>query len=162
MARSRRADERHILRGIRTSTANNAPAYGFSLATAGSYAALTKVRGEPTWPELFLFLAAACAGFAIVNGLSTWFFRKESPDEPELVISLATSLSVFSVCGSAGAAAGIAFALSGWLAWPLASLTFTLVYIVGVGAEIGLAAHQHPHGGAEAERRRQSEAGSST
>jgi hypothetical protein len=40
-------------------------------------------------------------------------------------------------------------------------LTFTLVYIVSVGAEIGLAAHQHPHGGAEAERRRQ-EAGRST
>jgi succinate dehydrogenase/fumarate reductase cytochrome b subunit len=153
MPRSR-ADERHILRGLRTSTANNAPAYGFSLAAAGSYAALTKVHGEPTWLELFLFLVGGCAGFALVNGVSTWFFRKESPDEPELVISLATSLSVFSVCGSVGAAAGIAFALSGWISWPVAALTFTLVYIAGVGAEIGLAAHQHPHGCAAAARRR--------
>jgi hypothetical protein len=97
-----------------------------------------------------------------VNGLSTWFFRKESPDEPELVISVATSLSVFSVCGSVGAAVGIAYALSNWIAWPVASLSFTLVYILGVGAEIGLAAHQHPHGGAEGERRRRSAARSST
>jgi hypothetical protein len=154
MARRLRADEQHILRGIRTSTANNAPAYGFTLAAAGSYAALVKVHGEPTWLELFLFLAGACAAFALVNGFSTWFFRKESPDEPELVISLATSLSVFSVSGSAGAAVGIAFALPGWAAWPAAALVFPLVYIVGVGAEIGLAAHQHPHGGAKAERRR--------
>jgi hypothetical protein len=92
MARRRRADEQHIIRGVRTSTANNAPAYGFSLAATGSYAALIKVRGDPTWLELFLFLIAACAAFAIVNGLATWFFRKESPDEPEVVISLATSL----------------------------------------------------------------------
>jgi hypothetical protein len=61
MARSRswRADEQHILRGIRTSTANNAPAYGFSLAAAGSYAALSKVHGQPSWLELFLFLIGA-------------------------------------------------------------------------------------------------------
>jgi succinate dehydrogenase/fumarate reductase cytochrome b subunit len=154
MARRRRADEQHIIRGVRTSTANNAPAYGFSLAATGSYAALIKVRGDPTWLELFLFLIAACAAFAIVNGLATWFFRKESPDEPEVVISLATSLSVFSVCGSVGAASGIAFALPDGAAWPVAALVFPLVYIVGVGAEIGFAARQHPHGGVEAERRR--------
>ena len=156
MRRSLRADERHIIRGLRTSTANNAPAYGFTLAAAGSYAALAKVHGEPTWLELFLFLIGGCAGFALVNGLSTWFFRKESPDEPEVVISLATSLSVFSVCGSVGAATGIAFALPGGAAWPIAALVFPLVYIVGVGAEIGFAARQHPHGGVEGERRRRS------
>jgi hypothetical protein len=139
-------DRHHVLRGIRTSTANNASAYGFSLTAAGSYGALTKVHGEPTWLELFLFLVGACCGFALVNALSTRFFRKESPDEPELVISLATSFSVFSVCGSVAAATGVAFALSGWSAWLLAATAFTLVYIVGVGAEIGLAAHQHPEG----------------
>jgi hypothetical protein len=78
----------------------------------------------------------------------------EARDEPELVISLATSLSFFSVCGSTGAATGIAFALPGWAAWPAVAVVFPLVYIVGVGAEIGLAARQHPHGGTEGERRR--------
>jgi succinate dehydrogenase/fumarate reductase cytochrome b subunit len=152
MAGSKRADEHHVLRGIRTSTANNASAYGFSLTVAGSFGALNKVRGEPSWLELFLFLVGACAGFALVNTLSTRFFRKESPDEPELVISLATSLSMFSVCASVAAATGVAFALSGWAAWFLAALAFTLVYVVGVGAEIGLAAHQHRSGGPQDER----------
>lgn len=135
-------DEQHFVRGIRTSTATNTTAFGFSLTVAGSFAALTKVHGEPTWLELFLFLVGSCTGFAAVNALVTRLFRKESPDEPELVISLATSLSMFSVCGAVGAATGVAFALSGWLAWLLAGLAFTLAYVIGVGVEIGIAAHQ--------------------
>jgi hypothetical protein len=89
-----------------------------------------------------------------VNAVSTWFFRKESPNQPELVISLATSFSVLSVCRSVAAATGVAYALSGWLAWLLAALAFTLVYVVGVGAEIAMAAYRHPSGGVEGERRR--------
>jgi len=154
MAGSRQAEERHFLRGIRTSTANNASSYGFSLTVAGSYAALSKVHGSPTWPELFVFLSGSCASFAVVNALSTWFFRIASPDEPELVISLATSLSVFSVCSSVAAATGVAFALSGWLAWLLGAVAFTLVYVASVGAELGLAARQHPAGGVDGERHR--------
>jgi hypothetical protein len=143
----RRADRHHFLRGVRTSTAANASAYGFSLAVAGSFEAVSKVRGDPTWAELFLFLAAACGGFALVNAASTRLYRDESPDEPELVISLATSLSVFSVCGSVAVAVGVAHALAGWLAWPVTGLAFTLVYVTGVGAEIGIAAYRHPAGG---------------
>ena len=112
---------------------------------AGSFAALMKVHGEPSRPELF-FVIGSCAGFAVVNVLSTRFFREESPDEPEVVISLATSLSVFSVCGSIGVVTGIAYALAGWPAWPLGAFVLSMIYIVGVGAEIGFAAHRHPEG----------------
>jgi predicted MFS family arabinose efflux permease len=148
------ADDHHFVRALRTSPATNTPAYGFSLSVAGSFAALMNVHGEPTWLELYLFLIGSCAGFATVNALSTRLFRKEAPDEPELVISLATSLSAFSVCAAVGAATGIAFAFSSWLAWPLGALAFTLVYLVGVGVEIGIAAHQHPQGGPAGRRRR--------
>jgi uncharacterized membrane protein YkvI len=154
MGASKGTDDQHFLRGIRTSTASNASSYGFSLTVAGSYAALTKVHGTPTWLELFVFLAGSCTGFAMVNAASTRLFRVESPDEPELVISLATSLSIFSVCASVGAATGVAFALSSWLAWLLGSVAFTLVYVMAVGAEVGIAAHEHPAGGVEGERRR--------
>jgi hypothetical protein len=146
---SRSIDEQHFVRGVRTSIANNTSAYGFSLTVAGSYASLAKVRGDPTWVELFLFLVGSCVGFAAVNAVSTRFYRRESPDEPELVITLATSLSVFSVCGAVGAAAGVAFALSGWPAWLLAALAFTVAYVIGVGAEVSIAAHQHPRAGRE-------------
>jgi hypothetical protein len=149
-----RADEVHFLRGVRTSSANNAPAYGFSLVSAGSFAALQKVHGEPTWLEIFLFLIGGCAGFAAVNLVSTWFFQKESPDEPELVISVATSLSFFSVCASVGVAVGVAFLFPDWWAWLLTPLAYTLTYIAGVGAEIGFAAYSHPEGGVEGERAR--------
>jgi hypothetical protein len=53
------------------------------------------------------------------------------------------------------AATAIALALSGWLAWLLGAVAFTLVYVAGVGAELGLAARQHPSGGIDGERRRQ-------
>src|SRR5262249_37762392 len=129
---------------------------------AGSYAALAKVHGEPGWLELFLFLLGSSLGFAVVNTLSTGFFRRAAPDEPDVVVSLATALSAFSVCASVGAALGLAFAPPGWAAWPLCSAVFTLVYIVGVGAETALAADRHPHGGAEAEvSRRNAAAGGS-
>lgn len=149
-----KSSQGHFLRGVRTSTATNASAYGFSLAVGGSFVAVTKLQGEPAWHELFLFLGGSCVGFAAVNAFSTRFFREESPDEPEVVISLATSLSVFSVCASVGAAAGVADALSSWAAWLFASLAFTLVYITAVGVEIGVAAHRHPAGGTAGEARR--------
>ncbi len=64
-------DEQHFVWGLRTSTAKNTTAYGFSLVVAGSFAALTKAHGQPTWLDLLLFLAGSCGGFAAVNALST-------------------------------------------------------------------------------------------
>jgi hypothetical protein len=147
-------ENQHFVRGIRTSTAHDGSAYGFSLAVAGSFAALMKEHGEPTWLELVLFLAGSCITFAFINAFATRFFRSESPDEPEVVILLGTALSVISVCVSVGVATGVAYAISGWPAWLLAAAAFTLVYVVAVGAEIGVAASRHPSGGVEGERRR--------
>ena len=145
MARGLR--DHHFVRSIRTSTSNNTAAYGFSLAVAGSFAALTKVHGDPTWLQLFLFLLGSSLGFALVNTLATSFFRRDAPEEPDIVVSLATSLSAFSVCASVGTAAGVAFALPGWPAWLLGSAAFTLAYVLGIGVETALAAHRHPRGG---------------
>jgi purine-cytosine permease-like protein len=137
---------------VRTSTANNAPAYGYSLVAAGSFAALEKEHGPPSWPQLFLFVAGACVAFAVINATSTRFFRDESPDEPEPVVSLTTSLSIFSVTASVAAAALVGSVLPATAAWPCVSVVSTFAYIVCVGAELGLAAHQHPAGGSDDER----------
>ena len=137
----------HFVRGVRTSTANNSPAYGYSLVAAGSFGALEKEHGAPSWAELFLFVAGACVAFAVVNAVSTRLFREGSPDEPEPVVLLATSLSIFSVSASVAASALAAAVLPATVAWPCVSVMFTLLYIVCVGAEVGLAAHQHPEGG---------------
>jgi hypothetical protein len=136
--------EQHFVRAFRTSTATNTTAYGFSLTVAGSLAALMKVHGDPSWPALYLFLIGSCGGFACVNILATRVFRRASPDQSELVIALATSLSVFSVCAAVASATAIAYAISSWLAWPIAALMFTLTYLIAVGVEIGVAAHSHP------------------
>jgi hypothetical protein len=64
-------------------------------------------------------------------------------------VSPATSLSIFSVSASAATSALAASALPAIVAWPSVSVIFTFVYIVGVGAELGLAARRHPAGGAD-------------
>jgi hypothetical protein len=132
--------EHHFVRGVRTSTANNTTAYGYSLAVACSFAALIKVHGEPSWAELFLFVIGSCGGFALVNAAATRLYRKESPDEGELVISLATSLSVFSVSTSVVSAIGVGLAVPGRPSWLLAAFAFTVVYVLAVGAEVAIAA----------------------
>jgi hypothetical protein len=137
----------HFVRGVRTSTANSSPAYGYSLVAAGSFAALEKKHGTPSWAELFFFGAGACVAFAVVNAVSTRLFREESPDEPEPVVSLATSLSIFSVTASVAVSTLAASFLPAVAAWPCVSALFTIVYIVCVGVEVGLAAHPHPKGG---------------
>jgi hypothetical protein len=80
--------------------------------------------------------------------VSTRLFREESADEPEPVVSLATSLSIFSVTASVAVSAVAAAFLPAVAAWALVSVVFTIVSIVCVG-EVGLAAHKHPEGGRE-------------
>jgi hypothetical protein len=66
-------------------------------------------------------------------------------------------LSVFSVCASVDVATAVAYAISGWPAGRRGCslpAAFTIFYVVGVGAEIGVAAYRHPAGGSEGERRR--------
>jgi hypothetical protein len=68
------------------------------------------------------------------------------PSEPAEVVALGTSFSIVSISATAGAAIGVAYALWGWLAWLAGSFTATLVYVLLVGLELGLAARAHPRG----------------
>jgi hypothetical protein len=136
----------HYLLGLRSSTKHNTPAYGFSIAAGAGVAAIMRIHGAPTLLDIFLFIAGTSLGFAVVTLASTRLFRIEMPAEPPVVVALGGSLSVISISAATGTAIGLAYVCSGWLAWLIPSLAFTLVYLLLVGLEIGIAAKIHPRG----------------
>jgi hypothetical protein len=148
MASSKRRNgfAEHYVLGLRSSTKHNAPAYGYSVAAGATLAALTKVDGSPSLLDVFLFIIGASSAFALVNIAGTSMFRAEMPSEPPVVVALGTTFSVVSISGATGSAVGIAYLLSGWLAWGLGALSFTLVYQLLLGLELGIAARTHPRG----------------
>jgi hypothetical protein len=63
------------------------------------------------------------------------------------VIALANALSFFSTAAGLGAVTLIGWLGSGWYAWLVGPPAATLVFIVGAGAEMGLADWKHEAGG---------------
>jgi hypothetical protein len=136
----------HYLLGLRSSTQHNTAAYGYSIAAGGTIAAITNVDGAPTIADIFVFIAGTAAGFALVNVVSTSGFRAKMPSEPPVVVALGTTFSVISISVAVVSALGIAYAITDWLAWGVGAFTFTLVYLLLLGLELGLAARAHPRG----------------
>lgn len=68
------------------------------------------------------------------------------PDEPAEVVALGTSFSVVSISAASGVVVGLGYALPNWPVWLIAAFAFTIIYSLGVGVELGLAARVHPEG----------------
>ncbi|HZU19847.1 MAG TPA: hypothetical protein VE982_01385 [Gaiellaceae bacterium] len=137
----------HYVLGLHSSTKHNSTAYGYSVVAGATIAAVTKVDKAPSLLDVFMFIVGASAGFALINATATRGYQAEMPSEPPEVVALGTTFSMVSISAAAGAAIGVAYALSGWLAWVVASFAATLVYVLLVGLELGLAARAHPRGG---------------
>ena len=58
--------------------------------------------------RIFLFILGASLPFALVNVLVTRGFRQRFPDEPGVVIALATSFSALSIAAAVGAETALA------------------------------------------------------
>jgi hypothetical protein len=136
----------HYVLGLRSSTKHNSTAYGYTIAMAATYGAVARIDKAPSLLDVFMFIVGASAAFALINATATAGFRAEMPSEPAEVVALGTSFSIVSISATAGAAIGVAYALWGWLAWLAGSFTATLVYVLLVGLELGLAARAHPRG----------------
>ena len=136
----------HYERGLGISTRNNTIAYGYSVGATATFAVVQELH-HANVARIFLFILGASLPFALVNVLVTRGFRQRFPDEPGVVIALATSFSALSIAAAVGAAALLAWAAPTWLAWVCGPFAFTSVYLLAVGAETALAAEQHEAGG---------------
>jgi drug/metabolite transporter (DMT)-like permease len=131
------------LRGLGLSTRNNALAYGYSVTATASFAVLTRTDQPAGIGRIFLFVAGAGLAFAGVNAIVTRGFRARVETEPPVVLALATSLSAVSISAGVGAATLLGILLGGWLAWLLAAVLSTWVYLFTAALEIATARALH-------------------
>jgi hypothetical protein len=133
----------HYIRGLGISARNNALAYGYSIATTGSFAMLVHTDGPLDVLRIFMFVVGSSLAFAAVNAVVTRGFQERAEQEPPVVVSLATSLSIVSISAAVGVAALLGWGLGGWPAWLLAGLLATWAY-VSIGAlEMAVARTAH-------------------
>jgi hypothetical protein len=134
-----RAAHEHFVRGIGESVRHNSLAYGYSLALTGTFGLLTILDRSPHVLDVFLYGIGASVAFAIANTAATRGFRVRVKQEPPIVLAFGSSFGVFSVCGSFGVAALIAWGLRGWPAWLFAPFAASGVYMLLSALEFVLA-----------------------
>jgi hypothetical protein len=135
------------LRGLNSATRNNAIAYGYSLTITASWGMMSVLDDRATVGRVFVFVAGAGLAFALANALVTKGYRETRDPEVPLVRALGTSFGIVSSSAGVGAAALVAWALDGWLAWLLSPFAATVAYLLIAGLEIALARVAQVHVG---------------
>jgi hypothetical protein len=133
------SSERHTLRAAlgTTITASAAP-YGYTLTIWSSGAILIRSHGSPTVGDVFIFIAGALLGFGLLGALAHGAVaRKESQRRQERV--LAAALDWVAVGAAAGAVALLA-EIPSWVAWLIAPLVATVVYLLAAAVQLALVA----------------------
>lgn len=112
-----------------------AAAYGYTLTIGMTIAALTGVRGTPRTGELFLFIAGGVAAFValelVLHAIPAHDDKVAGPAFP-----LAGALNLVAVAAGLGAAVGLAHAVHSDLAWLLAAMCSTAIYMLIVALQV--------------------------
>jgi hypothetical protein len=112
-----------------------AAAYGYTLSIATTSAILSSVRGKPSTGDVFLFVAGGLVAFAILEAVLV-AAPADAEQGPGQAFPFAGALNFVSVAGALGAAVGLAHAVHSALAWLLAPLAGTAVYMLLVAAQV--------------------------
>jgi hypothetical protein len=131
------------LRGLGMATHNNAMAYGYSITATVAFGMLAATAGPADVGRIFGFVIGGGIAFAVVNATVTRGFRRRVEVEPPVVLALATSLSVVSITAAAGVAALVGWGIGGWIAWLLAALLATWIYLSVAALEVAVARLLH-------------------
>lgn len=139
---SRRTGEtwqRCYLAGLDSAARGNAQAFGFSILITVSYGAVSTEHGHPDAGELLGFALCAVAAFASLNVLVALVLdRERRPGTPARIMLLATATDFLAVATGVGAAIGVAAACPALLAWLLAPLAASLIYVVVQAVEFAV------------------------
>ncbi len=128
------------VRGLRSAARNNASAYGYSVTITAAFGILSTVQSTTTVLDIFAFAGAAVLAYAIVDGVASGGFRYGPRDEePTEVTALGSSISFVSVGTALLSAFGEARLVDGWPAWPLGAFLATVVYLLLLALELGIA-----------------------
>jgi hypothetical protein len=114
---------------------NTAAAYGYTLSMSATLSLLTELSGKPDAGRLFLFALGAVLAFALLEAVLA-ALRSSATDAPEQAFPYAGALNIVSVAGALGMAILITHFVRSSLAWFLAPLSTTAIYMLVVAAQV--------------------------
>ncbi|MGX5358241.1 hypothetical protein [Kocuria sp. KH4] len=127
------------LRALRSTVGRESTTFGFSILVTVTFAVMQNLHGTPGMAEIFAYAAGAVLSFTVLEGLLSGGFRRPMPQHPTQTLALGTSMNVLSVGLGMGAGWLVGTLLTGLLAWILAPLTGSIVYLLLESAEAAIA-----------------------
>ncbi len=124
---------------LRVTLRNTAAAYGYTLSTAATISLLAGMEGKPDAGELFLFATGGVAAFILLEAILA-ALRTPARQTLEHAIPFAGALHAASVCAALGMALLVAHLVRSPVAWFLAQMATTAIYMLVVAVEIAVAA----------------------
>jgi hypothetical protein len=114
---------------------NTAAAYGYTLSTAATISVLTEMAGKPDAGRLFLFAVGGVTAFVLLEALLA-ALGTAAPQPPEHAFPDVGALNAASVCAALGMAILVAHFVRSSLAWFLAQMSTTAIYMLVVAVEV--------------------------
>jgi hypothetical protein len=119
---------------LRVTMRNTAAAYGYTLSTATTLSLLTQMEGKPEAGRLFLFALGGVIAFVLLEAVLAALGSAAKP--PEQPFPFAGALNVASVAAAFGMATVVTHLVRSSLAWFLAPMGTTAVYMLVVAVQV--------------------------
>lgn len=119
---------------LRTTLQSTAAAYGYTITTGTTIASLAATHGTPGVGEVALFALGGLVAFALLEIAVIAMRPEDDPLQPRF--PFAGALNVASVTVALAAAVGVAHAVDAAVAWMLAPMAATALYMLGVAAQL--------------------------
>ncbi|HEX3957675.1 MAG TPA: hypothetical protein VHZ03_13750 [Trebonia sp.] len=130
---------------LRITMRNTAAAYGYTLSTSATLSLLTEMTGKPDALKLFLFALGGVIAFVLLEAVLA-ALRTSAQQQPlEHAIPFAGALNAASVCAALGMAVLIVHFVRSSLAWFIAQMGTTAIYMLVVAVELTVAAAVQRH-----------------
>ena len=130
---------RTTLRALRSTVGRESTTFGFSILVTVTFGLMQNLHGAPEMGEIFAYAAGAVLSFTILEGLLSGGFMRAMPQHPTQTLALGTSMNIFSVGLAMSAGWLVGTLLTGLLAWFLAPLAATTMYLLLESVEAAIA-----------------------
>jgi hypothetical protein len=125
---------------LRITMRNTAAAYGYTLSTSATLSLLTEMTGKPDALKLFLFAIGGIIAFVILE-IALASLRLPGQQQPlEHAVPFAGAFNAASVCAALGMAFLIVHLVRSSVAWLIAQMATTAIYMLVVAVELTVAA----------------------
>lgn len=128
----------HLRTAMATIATASAAPYGYTVSLWSAGALLTHYHGIPRPGEVFLFIAGAVLGYAVVGAAAYGALRDEGPlrvGQGHIV----TGLLHWFAAGLAVGTVTLVAPYTGTIAWALGSFIATSLYLIAAGVQLALA-----------------------